>query len=328
MKYFLKQILKKSKKSKARIFFPEVEDPRILEALQYLIKKKICKPVIPFSAEKFKNFALKRKFKFPWKKIIYLDSSNKELLEKFAIQLQKIRKKDKLDLQQAITLTHNRHYFACLALLDNYADSVVTGSIATTAASIFPALKLLRNNTKLREVSSTFIMMFPETALFFADCSININPTSQELADIGINTAKLAEKYGFKPKIAFLSYSTKGSGHGPYAEKTRKAAEIAHKKFPHLKLDGELQADAAISPFVAKIKAPKARIHGDANILIFPNLEAANIAYKLTERLAGAKAIGGLMTGFKKPYNDLSRGCSVEDIIILSALTALECKKT
>ncbi len=224
---------------------------------------------------------------------------------------------------QFLTFTRNPqtdlHMQAALLLKAGKVDAVISGSCSKTADTLRPALQLIGTKKPKQRASGCMIMTFQKKTLFFADCVLNIQPTPSELANIAADTADTAKKLNIKPVIAMLSFSTHQSAKHPEVEKIRKATKILQKKRPDLIVDGEIQVDAALDPIVAKKKA--SRLKGNANVLIFPDLNSANIGYKLVERLGAYTAIGSITQGLKKPYHDLSRGCSINDIINLSIIT-------
>jgi phosphate acetyltransferase len=190
-----------------------------------------------------------------------------------------------------------------------------------------PALQIIGTKEKFHKVSGIFFMILENRLLLFADCAINIDPNSTELAEIAIDTAETAKRFGIEPKIAMLSFSTNGSAKHPDADKVREAVQMIKYKRPELIVDGEMQVDAALVPEISQRKFPNSKIKGEANVLIFPDLQSGNIAYKLVERLAKAEAIGPILQGLNKPVNDLSRGCSFQDIADLAAITACEAQE-
>ncbi|MBD3156628.1 phosphate acetyltransferase, partial [Candidatus Peregrinibacteria bacterium] len=192
---------------------------------------------------------------------------------------------------------------------------------------ILPALKIIKTKEQFHKVSGVYFLVLEKRLLLFADTAVIIEPNSHELADIAMDTAKTAQKFCLEPRIAMLSFSTAGSADHPHVDKVREATAMVKARNPQLIIEGEMQVDAALVPHVAKRKFPQSTLQGDANILIFPNLEAGNIAYKLVERLAGAKAIGPMLQGLNKPVNDLSRGCNYKDIVNLVAFTSLEAQE-
>lgn len=258
------------------------------------------------------------------KKILFPDFDDKRVKEAI-----KIIKKEKTAIP--FTIEGLDYIEATKILKKGVVDALICGPKGNSKERILPALKIIKTKHGER-ASSFFIMILPKNVdkdaanggiLIFADCALNIDPNEKELAQIAIDSANSAKKLGLNPKVAILSFSTAGSSQDEHVKKIRKAAEIAKKKMPNLQIEGELQADAALMDTVAKIKDPESKIAGRANVLIFPNLESGNIAYKLVERLAGAKAIGPIIQGLNKPVNELSRACSVEDIVNLAAITSV-----
>lgn len=236
-------------------------------------------------------------------------------------------------MEEAKKLTKNRQYFATLMLKAGDADGLVSGSETSTGDVLRPGLQIIKAKPGISCISSCFLMLLPENSAYgengvmiFGDCAVNINPNAKELAEIAIASVDTAKKIAdiAIPKVAMLSFSTKGSAKHEYAEKVIEATKIFKEKQPKIAVDGELQVDAALVPSVSQLKAPGSSIGGKANILIFPDLQAGNIGYKLVQRLAGAEAIGPICQGFAKPINDLSRGCSWQDIVAVVAMTSLQ----
>jgi phosphate acetyltransferase len=228
----------------------------------------------------------------------------------------------------------NPLYFGALMVYHDDADGLVAGSINATGDVFRPALQTIKTAPGINIVSSSFVMVVPDCPygekgiMVFADCALNPEPNAEQLADVAIASAATGKALvGFEPKVAMLSFSTKGSGKHALVDKVVEATKIAKEKKPELLIDGELQADAALIPSIGERKAPNSKIAGKANVLIFPDLHSGNIAYKLIERLAKAEAIGPISQGMKKPVNDLSRGCSVEDIVNVVAITVLQAGK-
>jgi len=321
---FIKQLLPLSQKINTKIVYPETEDNRTIEAIEIIIKKKITKPILIGDSKKLLKKLKKRKINLS--KVEIIDPNKFYEIDKLVKRLYKLRKNKGMTLINAkkILLT-NKIFFGTMLVEMGYADGLISGATHTTAETIRPALKVIKTKKRNNVVSGLFFMELQNKIYIFADCAVNIKPNAQELAKIAIQSAETAKNFKINPKVAMLSFSTKGSAKHEDIEKVKKATSIA-KKFAKnkFKIDGEMQVDAAIVPSVCKSKCKDCALKGDANVLIFPDLNAGNISYKLVERLAKAKAIGPVLQGLKKPINDLSRGCSVNDIVELSIITAIQ----
>lgn len=324
MQKFLNKIHQLAKKRQVKLIFPEPHDPRVLKALPEILKKRLCQPILIGNETKIKQQTAKLKLKINFPKITFLDPQNPVLQKEFQQKFYQLRKAKGVTPESSAKTLQDINYFATMAVQLGYADGLVSGSASSTADTLRPVLQIIKTRPNVKLASSAFLMLFPEKILIYSDCALNILPDSEQLAEIALNSAELAKNFGIKPKIALLSFSTHGSGTHPLAEKVAKATTLAQRRAPGLLIDGEVQVDTALIPEVAKFKSPHSKIKGQANVLIFPNLEVGNIAYKLTERLAGAKALGAILLGLNKPANDLSRGCSVEDIVNLTAITAIQ----
>lgn len=326
MHNFIRKVRAQAKKLKKHIVFPEGTEERILRATEQITNSKIAKITLIGPPKKIKAKAKKLDINIDWKKITIIDPAISKLSEEFASTFYELRKNKGVTLKSAKNKMLDINYFATMMVYLDYADGMITGTTNPTADSIRPALQIIKTKEKFHKVSGIYFMALEKKLLLFADTAITINPNSHDLVDIAIDTAETAKKFGIEPKIALLSFSTKGSADHPFVEKVKEAVNMIKYKRPDLIIDGEMQVDAALVPEVAARKCPNSPIKGDANILIFPNLEAANIAYKLVERLGKAKAIGPLLQGLKKPINDLSRGCSYQDIVNVTAFTVCECE--
>lgn len=304
MHKYLAAIRKKAAENPKRIVFPDGKDQRVLKARDEIIKEKIAIPILLGEDH---------------------DPETSDWISEFAVEYQKLRAHKGISLEEATETVKKPNYFGTMMVHMGYADGMVTGTTDSTATSIRPALEILRVKEQFHKVSGIFFMIMEERLLLFADTAVTVEPTPEELAHIAIDSAETAKKFGISPKIALLSFSTFSSADHPEVDEIKETLRIVREKRPDLIIDGEMQVDAALVPSVAKIKCPKSQIQGDANILIFPNLEAANIAYKLVERLAKAQAIGPLLQGLSKPVNDLSRGCNYHDIVNVTAFTACDC---
>ncbi len=320
------KLIEGAKKRQKTIVFPEVSfSDRTFEAVKYLQKKKIVKVLLVGDASAlilrdkcFEKFDIVNPVTFPDRPKLV-----KTLFEK--------RKDKAITLEEADELEKDPYYFATLLVECGYADGMVAGAESSTATTIRPALQIIKAKSKKELVSSCFLMygknkFLKDEALILADCGVLENPDSDTLANIGFQSVASAKSFGLEPRVAFLSYSTKGSAKNETVDKVRLAYEKFKKKEKNIVCDGELQFDAAMVPSVAEIKCKDSVLKGNSNVLIFPNIEAGNISYKAMQYVGGLKAVGPILQGLKKPVNDLSRGCSVEDIIIMSAITALQCE--
>lgn len=318
----LDEFKKNAKKNPKIIILPESSDERILKATNIILKEKIAKIILIGDEKEIQKRAKKLKLNISKAKII-----NPKTFEKtniLAKKLYQLRKNKGMTLEDAKKIILDENYFSMMLLKENLADGVVSGAIHTTTDLIRPALQIIKTKKGINTASSFFFMIKDSKTYLFADCAFVINPTSKELCEIAITTANTAEKFNIKPKVALLSFSTKGSAKDVVIDKVKEATKLIQKRKPKFIFDGELQLDSAIIPEVAKLKCPKSPIKGDANILIFPDLNSGNIGYKLVQRFSNTKAIGPIIQGLNKPVNDLSRGCSVEDIIEVVTITVLE----
>ncbi len=325
MEKFLKEVHKKAKKKQKTIVYPEGTEERILKATEAVNKEGLANLILVGSEKTIKENAKKLNLEIDFSKIQIEDPEKSSLTDEYAKIFFELRKHKGITEEQAKEIVKDMNYFGTMMVYNNDADGMVTGTTYPTDDSIRPALQIIKTKEKFHKVSGVFFMLLEDRMLLFADTAITIEPNSHDLVDIAKDTAETAKKFGIEPKIAFLSFSTKGSADHPAVDKVREAVSMMKYENPDLIVEGEMQVDAALVPKVAKKKCPDATIQGDANVLIFPNLESANIAYKLVERLGNAKAIGPILQGLKKPVNDLSRGCKFQDIVDLTAFTACEC---
>ncbi len=322
----IEKILEEAKKRQRTIVFPEVSfSDRTAEAVKILRKNKICKVLLVGDAsalslrdKAFEKFEIVSPVTFPDRKKLV-----KTLYEK--------RKEKGMTMEQADELEKDPYYFATLLVECGYADGMVAGAEASTATTIRPALQIIKGRNKKEPVSSFFLLygknnFLKNKALILSDCGVNEFPDSDTLCSIACQSVESALMFDIEPKVAFLSYSSKGSAKGEAVDKVRAAYEKFSKKEKFVTCDGELQFDAAMVKNVAAQKAPNSPLEGDANVLIFPNIEAGNIAYKAMQYVGGLSAAGPILQGLKKPVNDLSRGCTVQDIVVVSAITALQAK--
>ena len=328
---FIEGIKDRARKEIKTIILPEAEDIRTLKATETVLKEKYAKIILIGNEEEVLKKAKENNINIEGAKIINPNKS--ENFEKYAQLLYELRKHKGMTIEQAKELTLNPVYFGMLMLKDEEteADGLVSGAIHSTSDTLRPALQILKTAPDTKLVSAFFVMVVPNCeygehgTFIFGDSGLNQNPNPEELSEIAISSSKsFKQLVGKEPKVAMLSYSTYGSAKSELTEKVIEATKLLKEKEPDLKSDGELQLDAAIVPEIAKSKAPGSPIAGEANVLIFPDLDAGNIGYKLVQRLAKAEAYGPLCQGIAKPVNDLSRGCSYQDIAGVIAITAVQ----
>ena len=326
---FIDKIKEKASNNVKTIVLPEATDIRVLKAAEIINKEKFAKVVLIGNEEEVNNLTKENNINLGDTKIIDPEKSEKK--ESYANSLFELRKAKGMTEEQAKELILNPVYFGMMMVKLEEADGLVSGAAHSTADTLRPALQIIKTAPGTKLVS-TFVAIdvpnceFGENGLFFfGDCGLNQNPNSEELAQIALSTAKSFENLvEEKAKVAMLSYSTMGSAKADEVTKVQEATRIAKEAVPELMLDGEMQLDAAIVPEIAASKAPNSTVAGHANVLIFPELEAGNIGYKLVERLAKAEAYGPICQGIAKPVNDLSRGCKAEDIVGAVAITAVQ----
>jgi phosphate acetyltransferase len=312
----------KARSLKKTIVLPDATDERAIQAARILHDKGIVTPILVGDTEAIEAQAKKAGTVISGIRVA--DPKKSEDLPRYAQTLYELRKAKGMQPSEAQkTITHPL-FFGAMMVREGTAHGSVAGSLSTTGDVLRAGLQVIGLADGITVVSSFFLMLFKDRVLSFADCAVVPEPTPEQLADIGISTADNHKRLtGEVPRVAMLSFSTKGSASHPMVEKVQQATSIFKTKRPDLTVDGEMQVDAAIVPKVAQSKAPGSPIVGNANVLIFPNLDAGNIAYKIAQRLAGAESIGPVVQGLRKPAFDLSRGCSVNDIVNVAAITAV-----
>lgn len=304
-----------------KIVFPEGFDERILEAASRLAEEKVLVPIVIGSKEAVEKKAAE--FGFSLRNVEIADPEQYEQMDEL-VEAFVERRRGKVSKEDARKTLLDVNYFGTMLVYLGKAHGLVSGAAHSTADTVRPALQIIKTKEGIRRTSGVFIMVRGEEKYIFADCAINISPDSQDLAEIAIESATTARMFDIEPRVAMLSFSTKGSAQSPETEKVIKAVQLAKEAAPHLIIDGEFQFDAAFVPSVAQKKAPGSVIQGDANVFIFPSLEAGNIGYKIAQRLGNFEAVGPILQGLNKPVNDLSRGCSAEDAYKLALITAAQ----
>ena len=318
----LKKIREQASQKKKTIVLPESHDERVLRAAEILTNEKVASIITLGNEDKIRSDA--SKFGVDLQSVRIIDPDRSDKLSDFANIFYNQRKHKGVTIEQARETVKRDLFFAGMMVREGMAHGSVSGSIATTADVTRAGIFCVGLGEGMSILSSFFLMVFPEKVYSFADCAVNPNPDANQLADIAIATADNHKKLtGEEPYIAMLSFSTKGSAEHELIDKVRQATKNVQQKRPDLKVDGELQFDAAVVDSVGKKKAPGSDVAGRANVLVFPDLNAANIGYKIAQRLAKAEAVGPVNQGLKKPFFDLSRGCYVEDIVNTAAIAAL-----
>ncbi len=326
---FIEEMKKKASTSIKTIVLPEATDIRIIEAASIIKKEGFANIILLGNKEEIKKIAIDNSIDISNIEVINPIDSQK--YEEYVNSFYELRKLKGIDYYKAKEIIKNPVYFGMMMVKMGDCDGLVSGAIHSTADTLRPALQILKTSQNTKLVSAFFVMVVPnctygENGTFvFSDCGLNPNPNAEELSEIAISSAKSFEQLtGKKANVAMLSFSTYGSAKSDSTEKVIEATNLVKEKMPNITIDGELQLDAAIIPEIANNKAPGSAVQGNANTLIFPNLDAGNIGYKLTQRLAKAEAYGPLCQGIAKPVNDLSRGCSSLDIVGVVAITAVQ----
>ncbi len=304
-----------------RIVLPEGKEVRILEAASRLHKEAILVPVLVGNVDEVKAVACENKIDIEGVEII--DPANYDEFDAMVESFVE-RRKGKASVEDARKILLDENYFGTMLTYMGKVDGMVSGAVHSTGDTVRPALQIIKTKPGVSRTSGAFVMMKGDTRYIFGDCAINIELDAEGLAGVAVESAKTAKMFGIDPKVAMLSFSTKGSAKHDLASKVEEATKLAHELDPALELDGELQFDAAIVEAVGKQKAPNSKVAGQANVFIFPSLEAGNIGYKIAQRLGGFEALGPILQGLNKPITDLSRGCNSEDVYKLSIITACQ----
>ncbi len=319
-------LLNRARALKRVVVLPESDDERVLKAASKVLEIDGAKIILLGK----KDEILARGGSLELSKAQFIDISTSEYFDDFASTLFELRKAKGMSQDEAKGLISRPEYFGTMLVYKGIAHAMVSGAKTTTADTIRPALQFVKMKDGISTVSGAYVMVLEgqseknERVWFFADCAITPRPSAQQLAGFALSTAKTAKSFGYEPKVAFLSYSTGDSAKGEMIDFVKEALEIAQKAAPDIAMDGPMQFDAAVDSKVAKSKMPNSKVAGQANVFIFPDLNCGNITYKAVQRSANALAIGPILQGLKKPVNDLSRGCSVDDIVNTVLISALQ----
>ncbi|HEX6893081.1 MAG TPA: phosphate acetyltransferase [Chryseolinea sp.] len=324
---FQYQIVKRAKEHKKHIVLPEGDDDRILTAADSLIKQNVVDLTILGNKETIAAAVKRLNLSLDLDKVKIINPVTSDRYNEYAETLYELRKHKNVSMEMARDLMQDVSYFGTMMVFKGEADGMVSGALHTTQHTIRPALQFVKTKPGVTTVSSIFFMCLPNRVSVFGDCAVNPNPTAEQLADIAISSAESSIMFGIEPKVAMLSYSSGTSGEGEDVEKVRKATALVRERRPDLKVEGPIQYDAAVDPSVGKKKMPDSEVAGRANVLIFPDLNTGNNTYKAVQRETGAVAIGPMLQGLKKPVNDLSRGCTVEDIFNTVVITAIQAQQ-
>ena len=319
------EMIERLKANPKKIVFTEGSDPRILEASSRLLAGYFLEPILVGNPQEIQAASEEAGYNIRGAKII--DPENYEEMDEMVAELCELRKSKGMTPEEALKILRQGNYFGTMLVKMGKADALLGGATYSTADTFRPALQIIKTKPQNKIVSSCFILVRGaasglEEVLAMGDCAININPTEDDLVEIAYETANCARTFGVDPKVAFLSYSTYGSGSGADVDKMHNATIKAKAAYPDLPIDGEIQFDAAVAPRVAKVKCPDSKVAGYANTFIFPDINAGNIGYKIAQRLGSFNAYGPILLGLNAPVNDLSRGCNAEEVYSMAIITA------
>lgn len=324
---FQYQITSRAKANKKHIVLPEGSDERILKAAARLIKEDIVELTLLGDPEEINSVINRHDIDLDLARISVVNPATDSHYEEYVEALYELRKNKNVNMEMARDLMTDVSYFGTMMVYKGYADGMVSGAVHTTQHTIRPALQFIKTRPGISVVSSVFFMCLADRVSVFGDCAVNPNPTAEQLAEIAISSAESSMKFGIEPRVAMLSYSSGTSGEGEEVEKVRKATEIVKARRPDLKVEGPIQYDAAVDAVVGSSKMPGSEVAGRASVLIFPDLNTGNNTYKAVQRETGALAIGPMLQGLNKPVNDLSRGCTVDDVFNTVIITAIQCQE-
>jgi phosphate acetyltransferase len=321
---FQYQLTKWARNEIKHIVLPEGNEDRILKAATRLIDKKIVALTLLGDPAEIASSVKRLGLTLDLNSIRIIDPVKSAYYEDYVNTFYELRKHKNIELEMARDIMTDVSYFGTMMVYKGHADGMVSGAVHTTQHTIRPALQFVKTKPGISVVSSIFFMCLPDRVCVFGDCAVNPNPTAEQLSEIAISSAESSQKFGIEPKIAMLSYSSGTSGEGEEVEKVRRATELVKQKRPDLKVEGPIQYDAAVDPVVGHQKMPDSEVAGKATVLIFPDLNTGNNTYKAVQRETGALAIGPMLQGLNKPVNDLSRGCTVDDIFNTVIITAIQ----
>jgi phosphate acetyltransferase len=323
---FQYQLTNWARSEKKHIVLPEGNDERILKAAVRLAAQDIVDLTLLGNPDEILSTAKMLGLEFDPARIKIVNPPQSPYSQDYVNTLYELRKSKNVNMEMATDMMTDVSYFGTMMVYKGHADGMVSGAVHTTQHTIRPALQFVKTKPGISIVSSVFFMCLPDRVSVFGDCAVNPNPSAEQLAEIAISSADTSKRFGITPRIAMLSYSSGTSGEGEDVEKVRKATEIVKARRPDLKVEGPIQYDAAVDPVVGQSKMPGSEVAGQASVLIFPDLNTGNNTYKAVQRETGALAIGPMLQGLNKPVNDLSRGCTVDDIFNTVIITAIQCQ--
>ncbi|GGU44388.1 phosphate acetyltransferase [Streptomyces lavendofoliae] len=323
---FEHDLLEQARADRRRVVLPEGAEERVLRAADVLVRRDVCELTLLGDVEVIRKKAADLGIDLKHTQLI--DPATSELRQRFAERYAELRAHKGVSVELAYDVVADVNYFGTLMVQEGLADGMVSGSVHSTAATIRPAFEIIKTKPDASIVSSVFFMCLADRVLVYGDCAVNPDPNAEQLADIAVQSAATAARFGVQPRIAMLSYSTGTSGSGADVDKVREATKLVREAHPELKIEGPIQYDAAVEPSVAATKLPGSEVAGQATVLIFPDLNTGNNTYKAVQRSAGAVAVGPVLQGLRKPVNDLSRGALVSDIVNTVAITAIQSQPT
>ena len=322
---FIYSLYEKARRDPKHILLPESEDERVLRAAEIVLRRGLCEVTLLGDPQQVAQRA--GSLGLDLSKAHVIDPQHFPKKEEFAQKFYELRRHKGVILPMAREYMSRTNYFATMMLYEGYVDGVVSGATHTTRETIKPAFEIIKTKEGVKLISSVFFMLLKDRVLVYGDCAVNPDPNAEELAQIAVSSARTAQKFGIEPRVAMLSYSSGDSGVGADVDKVREATRLAKAMAPDLLIEGPMQYDAAIDPKVAALKMPDSKVAGRATVFIFPDLNTGNNTYKAVQRSSGAVAIGPILQGLKKPVNDLSRGCLVEDVVYTIAITAIQAQE-